>query len=545
MLTIYMYNDILKVIFIFLGGIYMKKIFKYLFLVLIPFVSGCKNDGEKQKKFDFEATLADLQKGVKVEVSGTQTYDGKTQNIYLLNTSKGDEFSFIQFKDETKEQKVLHECVVKGEDGKAYTTRLDVSNEYNYYKTYNPTTSEYFVYDGFFSNPFESLSADNFNKESNNSYSLKNANLSEVSNPMTNLFYGNPGLSLDSFKMTYSKDKKLTFDATASFEGNGLFYEFEFTAKVVGKGNTVQADYRTPKFEEVSDPAFEKMLSDLKSNNYTSTVVDSEEGINVASSTYYSNEDKIYYETLGFKRGFYTTEDGAIQEVKKDGDDFYKVGSPFEDASLDEVRPTFNISRACFDEKDGVYTLKDGVEGYMSVITVFETQSEELDSFEIHISSAGYDFINTSGSYKTIVSFFDFGTTDVGFTKDSVLEPVAGTKWSDVVDADSYQLLVNIAGEEAAALIPVPNGYSEWMQFSEEPEYVLFASMSSSTIDDDIYDYFMQLVEAGFMIYEEAPGLNGGVMAIAAVVVNGEDHVLAVECLEDSGMFCIVIYIVE
>ena len=51
-------------------------------------------------------------------------------------------------------------------------------------------------------------------------------------------------------------------------------------------------------------------------------------------------------------------------------------------------------------------------------------------------------------------------------------------------------------------------------------------------------------MDAGYFISEEE-GMNGGVMGLKEIEVNGESHVLVVEFLEYEGMFCVLVYIGE
>lgn len=491
---------------------------------------------------DLTKTIEELAKGVKVEVVGTETYDGNITNLYLKNTSKDKEFSFIKYNDADRTDVALHEYYAANEDDNyIYSTRLNVNNTYNYYKIYNPYTSEYYTWNDGYNNPFSLLEESNFEKVDDVTYSVNVKDLPEISASLTNLLYGNPGLNLTAFTM-YLEEGKLIFEAFANFDGSTT-YEYTFKAEVVASGIDVEMDYRDVPFANVEDAEFDTMLEALKQNNYTATVVNYDDGIEDYTSMFYSNPDKVYYEIMEYKSGFYVTEDNLIQEVKNVDGDFYKVGAPLE-GSIDEVMPSFNISRSVFDVNEGVYTLKDGVEGDLSAIMILEAYADSLDEFTITKTAEGYEFRNVLGDYETVVTFTNIGSTDVGFTADSVLEPVVGTSWAEVVDEDSYQLLIDICGEEVASTIPVPDNYDTWYQLSEEPEYVMFAAEASETIDDDIFAYAMKLMDAGFMLSEEE-GMNGGIMALIEATINDEYHVVVVEFMPYEGMFCVLVYIGE
>ena len=180
-------------------------------------------------------------------------------------------------------------------------------------------------------------------------------------------------------------------------------------------------DYRIKPFEEKSDLNFIKMLNALKNQNYTATITNYYNDKLESTSRLYSNMDKLYYETGSYKAGFYLLDDGKVQEITKEGNNFYKVGLPM-NGSLEEFRPQFRMNRACFDKTDNKYKMKDTVEGSIGVVTLFEANAEELDNFTITINDNSYVFINISGKNKTMVIFTNIGNTNVGYTKDTVLE---------------------------------------------------------------------------------------------------------------------------
>ena len=507
--------------------------------------SSSSSSTEEVKKLDLEATLNQFKNGIKVAVELEETHLNKTTEYYIQNASKEKEFSTIIYKDNTRTEKEIHEYYtsLEGANNRVLVTRLDVSNQYNYYYLYNSSSGEYYTWEDGFNNAFLSLNVDSFTKLNNTSYKLNEDLFESKSDEFSTLFYGNPGLKLENLTISL-EEEKLVLESKMKYEA-ASDYTYNVKAEVIEMGSNTLMDYRVLPFEEVDDNEFSVVYNHLHAGNYTAVVENYDDGILDNTSYYYLNSDKLYYETQSYKAGYYEVGDGTLQEVKKEGENFYKVGSPIE-ASLDELKPSLQFNRACFDKTaDGVYTLKDGVEGSMSTFTVFESYAEELDEFTITIGENYEYFVfeNVSGDYSTVVTFSNFGLTDTGFDADSVLEPMATTSWQDVVDEDSYQLLVDIAGEEAAN-IPVPENYDVWYQLSEEPEYVFFAAEASETIDDDIFAYYLALMDAGYIISEEE-GMNGGVMGLKEIEVNGESHVLVVEFLEYEGLFCVLVYIGE
>ena len=292
--------------------------------------------------------------------------------------SKTKEFSVIIFEDETRTNKDIHEYYIGQEDDEhIYSTRLNVNNEYNYYKVYNPFTYEYYKWEDGFDNVFLSLSKESFNKIDDLSYSLKEESLATISDGFSTLLYGNPGLELTSLNIVLKEDV-LKLESTLKFEDS---YTITTTSVVLEKGADVNMDYRSLPFDEVPDETWEEMLNKLNENNYTTVVENYEDDILDSTSIYYTEEDKVYWETGTYYTGYYLLDDGTIQEVYKQNDQFYKSGAPIEDGSLDELRPSLEISRACFDLNDGVYTLKSGVEGDSFALTILEAYADEFDEF--------------------------------------------------------------------------------------------------------------------------------------------------------------------
>lgn len=539
---------------------------KKLLLLLLPLVVSCgtpvssneissleepssnsntTSSEEEKNILDLESTLNDFKKGIKVSVEMKETRNGQEKNLYFQNTSKVKEFSFIQFKDETKQEKGIHEYYVSqenDEDDLVYLTRLNVSNSYTYYPVYNTVSTTNYTWSDGYNNAFLSLTVDSFAKVNDFTYTLKDELLSSKSDEFSTLFYGNPGLVLDALSLCKINDE-LVLTSSLSFEKN---YVYQVEASVLQLGENVEMDYRLQPFEEVEDNLFSQMLASLKENNYTATIENYDDDFLDSTSVLYSENDKIYYETLGYKTGYYSLEDGTIQEVKKEDEDFYKVGSPREE-SLNRYRASFNISNTCFNKENNIYTLKNGVEGDISsIITLEGVLAEDLNDFTITIEDNSYTFSNIDGTDKTVVTFTDIGTTSVGFAEDSVLEPVATSSWSDVLTEDDYQLLVNLVGEDAAKDIPVPENCTDWVQASEETEdYLTFVAGASATIDDDFFAYYLTLMDLGYYINEEEMGENGGYVAAKEITVNGEPKVLAVEFLYDEYAFYIIVYFGE
>ena len=536
---------------------------KILLTLLVPLVTACapitpsssetssseeasSEPSSSVNQFDIQSTINEFKEGIKVSVEMNETYNNVTNKIYLQNTSKPYEFSFIQFKDQARNEKVLREYYVSKEDDSSnnyvYATRLNVNNQYTYYPMYNPATSEYYTWNDGYNNAFMTLNEQSFDKIDEFNYSLKEQLLSEKSSSFSTLIYGNPGLTLTSLSLS-KNDEVLSLSGSFTFDNR---YMYTFNADVLQKGTNTTMDYRSEKFEEVNDQTFNEMINNLKANNYTATVENYENNVLASTSFYCTEEDKVYWETGEYKSGYYVLENNLVQEIYKDGENYYKIGSPIE-GSLEEVRPSLKISRACFDVNNNVYTLKAGVEGSLTSITILEAYADDLSNFTIEINNDSYKFINIRNTYKTIVTFTNIGTTSCGFNADTVLEPVSAASWSEVLDEDSYNLLFSVVGEEIEN-IPVPKGYTQWgMDYLEEEITVAFLfAEGSDTLDEDLSLYANELTKAGYSLYEEEPGYIGeGVMFLKEIIINNESHLLAIELVDFYSAFAIAMYIVE
>lgn len=506
--------------------------------------SSSEETSSSENKLDLQTVINEFSKGIKVSSELDEIYQGKATKLFLQNTSKPYEFSFIQYKDQTRSEKVLREYYISLDDDNknyVYATRLNVSNQYTYYPMYNPATSEYYTWENGYNNIFLTLNDESFEKIDDLNYSLKEQLLLETSAGFSTLIYGNPGLTLTSLTLSNIEDE-LYFSGSFIFDSR---YSYTFNAKVIQQGENTKMDYRNEPYENINDDKFEGMLTALKANNYTTTVKNYQNNNLVSTNYYYTEEDKVYWETEDYQSGFYLLENNLVQEVYKEGNNFYKIGSPLE-GSLDEVRPTLKISRACFDVNNDVYSLKSDVEGSLTAITILEAYADDLADFTIEINQDSYVFANIRNTYKTVVTFTNIGTTDCGFDATTVLEPVSATSWEEVLDNDSFELLYSITGEEIYN-IPVPTGYIDWgMEYIEDEINVgfLFAE-GSETLVEDLLTYENDLINAGYVLADEIGFVGEGKMFLKQINLNNTNHILAIELVEYFSAFAIAMYIVE
>ena len=375
-----------------------------------------------------ENLLTELKEGYKMDVQVTEVIDD-IENRYLMQTAiKEKEFSFIQYKDLTPNEAVLHESYVgKRIDNYIYATRLDISNTLNYYKVYNPVSYEYFTWEDGYENVFSFLSIDDFIQDNydKNTYYVSSSKLkvNRVNHAFSSLFYGNPGLEIVEVSLSFVDDEIKMYAFTDPIISSRT-YEYEFTATISQMGSSTTIDYYATPYEEVEDAAFEKMITTLKANNYIATASNYINNSEVSTSIFRSNEDKISYDILSDEEnifaGAYAVESNVVQDVIKVDNQYYKSGSPY----IGKVpHASFKISRACFDKiDDNIYQLKPNVEGDVSSYYVLESISYAIVDLTIEIQEDCYIFTNVDGDKTTTITFSSFGTADVGYTIDSVLE---------------------------------------------------------------------------------------------------------------------------
>ena len=508
-----------------------------LIAALLPILSSCMGG----KSNPLEKALKDFSSGIKVDVVGAEDYYGSVTNYVMTNTSKSKEFSMIMYNNEQKEEKLLREYFCAQDDEYVYSTRLNIANKYNYYQIYNPANGDFFTWEDGFDNVFTLLNAEDFEKVESNKYSLKKDALSTYNDYFSCLFYGNPGLDFSVITLTID-GKDLLFKGAAGWQ-ESLNYSYNFTASVSSKGGETSMDYRDLPLEEVNDPRFEQLLDAIKQNNYTATIVNEDDMDDRETSYYYCNPDKLYYVTPTYESGFYVDEFDMVQEVVEEAGEYYKVGAPME-ININRFMPSFDISRATFDSIDE-HTLKfkKGIEGDMGVFTVLETWTETLDNLTIKEESNNIVITNIHEDNKTTITFSDIGTTNVGFEINNVNDAKIVDGWDKLLDSESYNYLVSIAGLEVIEKLPIPTSYHghEWYQLSEENYYGFLASQARFTIETDIEKYHEQLTQAGFTLSSEK-GLNDGCLATIETTLDSVLTTIAVEYLEFEGLFCILVY---
>lgn len=112
------------------------------------------------------------------------------------------------------------------DDEYIYSTRLNVNNEINYYKTFNPCTSEFYKWSDGYQNLFSFVNLSDFDKDEQNIYTLSKDVINEkkLSNYISVLLYGNPGFEFETFNLFLDDDVFNIYATSILFKGSITYF---------------------------------------------------------------------------------------------------------------------------------------------------------------------------------------------------------------------------------------------------------------------------------------------------------------------------------
>lgn len=469
-----------------------------------PDTDGDGDDTPVAPKELTQETLDELAKGYILESKVTEDINGKVDYFYSDSYHDGDSFTVKAFKSDatnpTKDEEVLFETYSADSDGYLVAERRTLSNEKTYLKVYNPATSDYSKFATGYTNFFTTLKLEDFDAK-DGVYTLKDTSLSKVSPFIITQLYGNEGFELDSLTVTYVEDVLTLKTVAKPFLGNGIIYNYTFETVVVDSGEDVSFAKRADPYEEVSDEKFSSMITALKAHNFKLVQQNYYDDTLDSTSTLIVDGDLTYRENEfdgeSYKIATYKDGDKYFEANNKDGT-FVKSGE-VDAETFSALFPSFAISRACFDLVDGKYVLKGDVSGDMGAFTPF---GGEIGKLTIEITDDSYIFTDTSEDSKTVVTFSEIGTADVGYTISDVKEPASEGKWTELLSSDMLYNLTSIFGAGKEDTLPVPSGfnYEGWVDFGEEGiAMLLFYADSPVPTEADVTNYGKQLEAAGFV----------------------------------------------
>ena len=479
--------------------------------------TGGDEGGEQEVKVLTQETLEELAKGYVLESKVTEKINDNVHYFYSDSFHDGDSFTYKVYatsnSEPTKNQLNIFETYSKDEDGNLVNERRNISNQKTYYK--RVIAGQLIDFDRGYANFFSFLELTDF-KENEGVFTLKESSIDKVSPYIITQLYGNEGFELASLEISYV-DKNLTLSVVAApYIAGTTTYNYSFDVVVKDLGEDVSFAKRADPYEEVSDETFEGMLTSLKNKNYKMVQQDYYKDNLSSTSTLIVNGDLTYRENIY---------DGTTYKIAtyKDGDKYYEannvdgtfVKSGEVDASVfNALFSSFNISRACFDLTNNKYVVKDDVTGDSSVFTPFISDVSEISNFSIEITNDSYIFTNIGGDYKTVVTFTNVGSADVGYTIDDIQDPTIdeSSAWAQLLDEESLAILTSIYGENVD-LLPVPTDLntSGWVDFGYEGEMsgLLFMGETPTPTQETVNAYYEQLTNAGFIdLEEEDSGLH-------------------------------------
>ena len=490
--------------------------------------TGGDEGGEQEVKVLTQETLEELAKGYVLESKVTEKINDEVYYFYTDSFHDGDSFTYKVYatsnSEPTKNQLNIFETYSKDEDGNLVNERRNISNQKTYYK--RVIAGQLIDFDRGYANFFSFLELTDF-KENEGVFTLKESSIDKVSPYIITQLYGNEGFELASLEISYV-DENLTLSVVAApYIAGTTTYNYSFDVVVKDLGEDVSFAKRADPYEEVSDETFEGMLTSLKNKNYKMVQQDYYKDNLSSTSTLIVNGDLTYRENIY---------DGTTYKIAtyKDGDKYYEannvdgtfVKSGEVDASVfNALFSSFNISRACFDLTNNKYVVKDDVTGDSSVFTPFISDVSEISNFSIEITNDSYIFTNIGGDYKTVVTFTNVGSADVGYTIDDIQDPTVdeSSAWAQLLDEESLAILTSIYGENVD-LLPVPTDLntSGWVDFGYEGEMsgLLFMGETPTPTQETVNAYYEQLTNAGFIdLEEEDSGLHMFCSADETIIV--------------------------
>lgn len=479
--------------------------------------TGGDEGGEQEVKVLTQETLEELAKGYVLESKVTEKINDNIHYFYSDSFHDGDSFTYKVYatsnSEPTKNQLNIFETYSKDEDGNLVNERRNISNQKNYYK--RVIAGQLIDFDRGYANFFSFLELTDF-EENEGVFTLKESSIDKVSPYIITQLYGNEGFELASLEISYV-DENLTLSVVAApYIAGTTTYNYSFDVVVKDLGEDVNFAKRADPYEEVSDETFEGMLTSLKNKNYKMVQQDYYKNNLSSTSTLIVNGVLTYreneYDGTTYKIATYKDSDKYYEANNVDGK-FVKAGEV--DASVfNALFSSFNISRACFDLTNNKYVVKDDVTGDSSVFTPFISDVSEISNFSIEITNDSYIFTNIGGDYKTVVTFTNVGSADVGYTIGDIQDPTIdeSSAWAQLLDEESLAILTSIYGENVD-LLPVPTDLNTtgWVDFGFEGEMsgLLFMGETPTPTQETVNAYYEQLTNAGFIdLKEEDSGLH-------------------------------------
>ena len=510
----------------------MKKT-SILFLSTFVLLAGCtptenSSQGSESHILTLNETLEKLKDGYHLDLLATSTYTPVQSTSGSKTIYKGYEEIYG---GSNKYRHVVYNPVTKGnpdksiinddylyaeEDKKIVQHTLSLANTVEATPVEGKTWSSSFL-----KNAFTIFKAENF-EEKDGAYLFKKENNVAAAKFMGSQLRGYPRSSESSIS---SMTLKMNEDGSVSFSANLETYSVTYLTEIsvstsyegtfFSMGEDVQ-DIQTINKEE--NKTFQNAMKKVATLNFDVT------GINyeiLAKDGRYEQVESVVSSAWGdgFTYRFldqankvneeasYVIRNSKAQRLALYDGEAYLSGQPM-DAEIKDFWPTYNISSAFFDEKEGVFTLNNKYLGMFTTTMIFTPfVSDSIKTLTIKIEDDKVTFTSTNdGNGRTIfgakeeVVFSNFGKKNAPTYE--IKEDSSNLTWDQIIrDENSYVSAVeDLGGKAILNAIPTFGGvYSEGSYGTTSGIPYLQARISTLAEGQELMtSYSSKLEAAGF-----------------------------------------------
>lgn len=509
----------------------MKKS-SILFLSAMVLLAGCgqveTSSSEGNRALTLSQALEKLQGGYHLDLLVTSTYTPAQSTSGSKTVYKGYEEIYG---GSTKYRHVTYNAVTKGNPDKKIVNDdyLYVQDDKNIVQhtlslanTIESTPVEGKSWNAsFLKNAFTIFKAENF-KEQDGVYTFKKADNLAAAKFMGSQLRGYPRSSESSIS---SMTLKMNDDGSVSFSAELEQYTVTYISAInvssvyegtfVSMGEDVQ-DIQTVNKEE--NATFQNAMKKIASLNFDATGTNYE--ILAKDGQYEKTESAISSAWgTGFTYRFlndankvteeasYVIKNKKAQRLALYDGSAYLSGKTI-DANIEDFWPTYNISSAFFDEKDGVFTLNEKYLGMFTSTMIYSPfVSDAIKTLTVKIEDDKITFTSTNeGNGRTIFGakedmvFTNFGKKSAPAYQ--IKEDSSDLTWDQIIrDEDSYTSAVtDLGGKAILNAIPVFGGiYSEgYYGTTSGTPYVQAKITTLEEGQELLASYSAKLAAAGF-----------------------------------------------
>ena len=514
----------------------MKKS-SILFLSAFVLLAGCtpsqKESSEEKKPLTLDETLETLKNGYHLEVLATSAYQAVQSSSGSKTVYKGYEEIYG---DSTKYRHIVYNPTLSGDPDKSVVNddylyaeedKKIVQHTLSLANTISSTPIEGKSWSAsFLKNAFTIFKKENF-EEKDGTYVFKKESNLAAAKYMGSQLRGYPrsgDSSISSMVLTMNEDGSVSFKA--ELEKYTVTYITDISVSTVYEGSFVSMgesvkDIQTINKEEnkTFQEAMKKIATlnfDAKGVNYEIKAKDGryEQTESVVSSAWGDGFTYCFLNSANkvSEEASYVLKDSKAQRLALYDGTAYLSGKPM-DATIPDFWPTYKISSAFFNEKDGVFTLDSKYLGMFSTTSIYTPfVSDAIKTLTIKLEDNKVTFTSTNeGNGRTI-----FGAKEemvlTNFGKKSaptyqIKEDSSELTWDQIIrDENDYVSLVeDLGGKAILNAIPTFGGiYSEGYYGTTNGIPYLQARISTLAEGQELFAaYGPKLETAGFTKSEE------------------------------------------